>query len=152
MSSQTSSRSIAQLVSGRLGFESRLNLFFFSCFRLLFYNGLNLSPPVRIIALLGIRSRRPLHGWPMFRRPQVKFYGLISPNFWSKFNWGLQTYVDIRFNLGDLIALVSKPSTIDCDVATAWDGKISLAQFLTWSNSTFFFWNASRSEIILKLL
>ena len=26
-----------------------------------------------IIALLGIRSRRPLHGWPMFRRPQVKF-------------------------------------------------------------------------------
>ena len=24
---------------------------------------------------------------------------------------------------GDLIARVSKPSTIDCDVATAWDGK-----------------------------
>lgn len=158
MSSQTSSRSIAQLVSGRLGFESRLNLFFFSfsCFRLLFYNGLNLSPPVRIIALLGIRSRRPLHGWPMFLRPPVKFcrpeVWSHFPQLWSKFNWGLQTYVDIRFNLGDLIALVSKPSIIDCDVATAWDGKISLAQFLTWSNSTFFFWNASRSEIILKLL
>ena len=83
-------------------------------------------------------------------------YGLISPNFWSKFNWGLQTYVDIRFNLGDLIARVSKPSTIDCDVATAWDGKNIPCAISNLEQLHFFFlkrfakWN--HFESTLKLI